>query len=151
MLDLNSVDLSAVNAEAWEAAKIMWVRLRSCSITARQASALLTTIGENESTVRVLDLNANDLSSVPPSLFIRPLKFLKGLYLNSTNLTTHQVETILDGLGNASNLTHLGLDDINVSQVDSTKLVKVNYLRVVTLWQTQISIQQIIELSLIHI
>ena len=95
-----------------------------------------SSIGEDESKLRVLDLNANDLSSVPPSMFIRPLKFLKGLYLNSTNLTTDQAETILDGLENASNLTHLRLD--------STKLVKVNRLNVVTLWQTQISIQQMI-------
>ena len=149
MLDLNSVDLSAADAEvlAREVPKIRWVLLQSCSLTARQATALFTSIGEDECKLRVLDLSANDLSSVQPSFFIRPLKFLKGLYLNGTNLTTNQVETILDGLENASNIiTHLRLDDIDVSQVDSTKLVKVNHLRVVTLWQTQISEQQIIDI-----
>ena len=93
----------------------------------------------------MLDLQGNNLSSVESSLFIPPLQFLEGLYLNCTNLTTHQVETILDGLGNASNLTHLRLDG-NVSQVDSAKLVKVNHLKVVTLWPTHISIQQIMEI-----
>ena len=149
MLELNSVDLSAADAEvlAREVPKIRWVLLQSCSLTARQATALFTSIGEDECKLRVLDLSANDLSSVQPSFFIPPLKFLKGLYLNGTNLTTSQVETILDGLENASNIiTHLRLDDIDVSQVDSTKLVKVNHLRVVTLWQTQISEQQIIDI-----
>lgn len=148
-LDLNSVDLSAADSEvlAREVSKIRWVCLNNCSLTARQATALFTSIGEVECKLRVFELSANDLSSLQPSLFIRPLKFLKGLYLNGTNLTTNQVETILDGLGNASNIiTHLRLDDIDVSQVDSTKLVKVNHLRVVTLWQTQISMQQIIEI-----
>ena len=93
----------------------------------------------------MLDLQGNNLSSVESSLFIPPLQFLKGLYLDNTKLTTSQVETILDALGNASNLTHLRLDG-NVSQVDSAKLVKVNHLKVVTLWPTHISIQQIMEI-----
>ena len=72
--------------------------------------------------------------------------FFQGLYPNGTDLTTRQVEGILDALGNASNRTHLGLDDINVSLVDSTKLVKVTHLKVVTICQTEISIQKMIEI-----
>ena len=64
MLDLNSVDLSAADAEvlAREVPKIRWVLLQSCSLTARQATALLTSIGKDECKLRVLDLSANDLS-----------------------------------------------------------------------------------------
>ena len=74
------------------------------------------------------------------------MKFLRGLYPNGTDLTTRQVEGILDALGNASNLTHLGLVDINVSLVDSTMLVNVTHFKVVTICQTEISIQKIIEI-----
>ena len=147
-LELTLIDLSAVDAEvlAKEVSKMRWVCLQNCSITLHQATALFTAVGENGSKLKVLDLNANDLSSVESSLFIPPLQVLRGLYLNGTGLTTNQVETILSGLGNASILTHLRLDDNDVSQVDPTKFVKVNHLRVVTLWQTRISIQQIIEI-----
>ena len=147
-LELNLIDLSAVDGEvlAKEVSKMRWVCLQNCSITPPQATALFTAIGEDGSMLRVLDLHANDLSSVESSLLIPPLQVLKGLYLNGTGLTTNQVETILTGLGNDSNLTHLRLDGIDVSQVDPTKLVKVNHLRVVTFWQTRISIQQIIEI-----
>ena len=147
-LELNLINLSAVAAEvlAKAVSKMHWVCLQSCSITTRQATALFTAAGEDGCKLKVLDLDANDLSSVESSLLIPPLQVLKGLYLNGTNLTTNQVETLLSGLGNDSNLTHLRLDHNDLSQVDSTKLVRVNHLRVVTLWQTQISIQQIIEI-----
>ena len=106
ILELNSIDLSAVDEEilANEVSKMLWVRLTSCSITPRQATALFIAIGEDGRKLRMLDLTANDLSPIQPTLFIPPMQFLKGLYLNGTKLTTNQVETILDGLGNTSNL-----------------------------------------------
>ena len=147
-LVLHAIYLDAVNAEflAGQLSKMICVRLRLTNITAQQAVAIFTAIGEDDSKLRMIDLSSNDLSSVDPSLFIPPMKFLRGLNLNGTDLTTCQVEAILDGLENASSLTHLCLDDIDVSQVDSTKLAKVNHLKVVTLCQTKISIQQIIEI-----
>ena len=126
-LELNLINLSAVAAEvlAKEVSKMRRVRLQSCSITPPQATVLFTAIGEDGSKLRVLDLNCNDLSSVQPYLFIRPLQFFKGLYLNGTNLTSLQVETILDSVGNTSNLTHLHLDGINICRDDSENILKV--------------------------
>ena len=147
-LDFGGIDLSAVDTEVLTSSvtKMYFVCLRCVNLTPHQATELFTAIGEDGSKVRVLDLNANDLSSVQPSLLIPPLKFLRDLRLISTDLTTQQVEAILDGLGNDSNLTDLSLNCNNISQVDSTKLSKVNHLKIVDLSGTHISIQQLIEI-----
>ena len=147
-LDFGGIDLSAVDTEVLTTAvsKMHFVRLRCVNLTPRQATELFTAIGEDGSKLRVLDLNANDLSSVEPSSFIPPLKFLRELHLISTDLTTQQVEAILDGLGNDSNLTDLSLNCNDISHVDPTKLVKVNHLKIVDLCVTHISIQQLIEI-----
>ena len=147
-LDFGGIDLSAVDTEVLTTAvsKMHFVRLRCVNLTPRQATELFTAIGEDGSKLRVLDLNANNLSSVQPSLFIPPLKILRDLRLISTDLTTQQVEAILDGLGNDSNLTDLSLNCNDISHVDPTKLVKVNHLKIVDLCVTHISIQQLIEI-----
>ena len=139
---MSAVDTKVLDKEI---SNMSWVRLQCCSITTHQATSLFTAVGEDVSELRVLDLQGNNLSSVESFLFIPTLQFLEGLYFNGTKLTTHQGKTILDGLGNASNLTHLCLND-NISLVDSAKLVKVNHLKAVTVWQTQISTQQIMEI-----
>ena len=85
------LDLSAVDAEVLQAKgalKMDWVCLQNFSGTPHHATALFTAVGEDVRKLRVLDLNANDLSSVQPSSFIPPLQVLKGFYLNDTNLKT---------------------------------------------------------------
>ena len=126
-MEFKLIDLSAVDAEvlAEEVSKMRRVRLQSCSITPPQATALFTAIGEDGIQLRMIDLYGNDLSSVQPYLFIRPLQFFKGLYLNGTNLTTLQVETIIDSVGNTSNLTHLHLDGVNICRDNFEKILKV--------------------------
>ena len=115
-LELNLIDLSAVDADvlAKEVSKMCCARLQCCSITPHQATALFYAIGEDGNKLNMLDLKANNLSSVCPYLFTLPLLFLKGLYLNLTNLTTHQVDIILNGHRDASDLTHLRLDGFNI-------------------------------------
>ena len=116
-LELNFIDLSAVDAEvlAKQVSMMCSARLQCCSITPQQATALFNAIGEDGNKLKMLDLKGNDLSSVCPCKFTLPVIFLKGLYLNLTNLTTHQEEVILRNLnlGNASDLAHLRLDFFN--------------------------------------
>merc|ERR1712181_116969 len=90
-------------------------RLQCCSITSQQATALFNAIGEDANKLKMLDLKGNNLSSVCPCKFTLPVIFLKGLYLNLTNLTTRQEEIILRNLnlGNSSDLAHLRLDFFN--------------------------------------
>merc|ERR1719369_1720252 len=124
-LDFERVDLSSVPAPllVGTVVRLRKVNLSSTSLTAPQASALLTGV-LSSSSLEDLDLAGVDLRHMPPDLLAHAVSRLRRVCLWHTYLTTQQITAILKRCRLSTSLDFLDLSTNNISSVPPKLLAK---------------------------
>ena len=146
---MSGVDLSSIDPFflVYEGLRGLDEVILSHSLTSNQAIKLFDTLGYGPS-LRKLNVNGTDLSSVVPSSLVRGIYQVDAIHLPDTNLTPQQSEAIFTAL--ASNKAHrpkyLTLNN-DLSSLNPELLARgVNNLKEACLYSSGITEQQIEEI-----
>lgn len=94
------------------------LNLRNTYLTTQQTEAILSSVCEEGSKLISLDFSNNCLTSVKPAFITRALTKLKTFHVRHTMLTAQQIETILTGVSEGTNMANLDLSDNDLTSVD---------------------------------
>ena len=116
------------------------------SLSTKQLEAILSTIGQQKSNLKKLNISCNNLSSVDPLLLVRAVSRLEEINLDGTELTFMQARGIMLTIGfdKFSTVQKLVLSDNDLSKVKPDLLAKaVNRLEEVDMTNSQLTLEQV--------
>merc|ERR1719203_633460 len=144
-LDIN--DLSGVEAEDLARATIQLeeVNLSDTKLRTEQITSILTKNAQEDTKLKKLDLEGNDLSDVEPEALAKAFMQPEEVHLGGTKLGTEQITSILTSIGQEdTSLKKLNLKWNNLSNVEPEALVRAFIkLEEVNLARTKLSTEQI--------
>ena len=125
--------------------KLEEVEMAFNSFSTKQLEAILSTIGQQKSNLKKLNISCNNLSSVDPLLLVRAVSRLEEINLDGTELTLMQARGIMLTIGfdKFSTLQKLVLSDNDLSKVKPDLFAKaVNRLEEVDMTNSQLTLEQ---------
>jgi len=142
-LDFSYNNLSSVEPELLARVVNKMEDVKLWKLTNDQLQALFTAMCQN-SQLKKLDLDGNNLSSVEPELFGRAVNRLEDVNLGGTSLTNLQKMAIFTSMSLNSQLKKLDLTRINLSSVDSELFARgITKLQEFNSFLTNITIDQL--------
>ena len=146
-VDMSYTPLAKVEAlvVADMASRLDTLSLRGTGLTRWQLEAVLRRVGEEETSLRSLDLSSNNLSSVTPGLLAAAVVRLEEVHLDASGLSTAQVETLLTAVCGGSNLRTLSIATIRLGGVEPLLLaLALNRLEEVWVHETRLTADQLV-------
>ena len=123
------------------------LNLCSAHLSRKQLFAVLYSLTLDSSTLELLDLSAQDLSSLPANLLFQSLGNLKTLNLNYTKTSTEQLTAILRSIVRSKSVTTLELVRLELTDVPVVDLIRpISQLKIMNLNYSKLTSEQTISL-----
>ena len=146
-LSLRNIKLNHINPNLLGRAvrKLSSLEIMISDLTSEQLDSVFISLAESRDLIHHLCFSHNDLSSLPPDLFVRVARTVRDLDVYNSKITKDQME----GLMKAVSITPTALRELNanyndLSQVDSQVLAQgVNQLHKAFLYKTELTEVQV--------
>ena len=125
-LDMSILDVSSVEPALLTSAvaKMEKVKMAECYLTTEQVQALFNKLIE-DTNITSLDMSHNNLSSIDPTLFVTALNKLTQVYIDTTEVTSQQMEALFNCMNVNTNIKSLSIANSTLSLIEPTLLVTV--------------------------
>jgi len=148
-LNLTGANFADVSSQLLMDSFACLTKLNLCSahLSRKQLFAVLYSLTLDSSTLELLDLSAQDLSSLPANLLFQSLGNLKTLNLNYTKTSTEQLTAILRSIVRSKSVTTLELVRLELTDVPVVDLIRpISHLKIMNLNYSKLTSEQTISL-----